>query len=528
MVLPKRTVLPSVTESANKLSQILDEYNQKQDEQEKIDYVNNSIIEATSRPGTGISYLSSEVLLKAPKHYFDKYDTPVKDAVLSIQESISSSANAKDPAIISNARQHPNDTKTKKIAYLKLESAWLSYTENTAKGRQIMQSLTTKVERNILKALVINELLGLGPLEPLWNDNRITEIICNGPKDIQVEINGNIHPVESCHFRNADHLQKLIDTLYASIDKSISRTNPMERGRLSDNSRMMAVHQIVAPDGPNFNIRRHSENYWGPDEVLKTDTANKELLTYLGNLIYDGLSYLVIGGTGTGKTTLLDALTAYYRPDARIVTLEDNLEMKPHPRKLLAAPMECVDGKPGSINDRGITMRDLVHASLQMRPEVIIIGEVTDSAAYDLCQALNTGHAGASTVHANSAPDAIYRLMSLITQSDLIKGRAAYDLIASAIDIIVTVERFPIDGSRKITAVSEVGNKPEHDNENNLILPVTPLWKYIPNAESYKENSRVTGEWKQVGELSEYTRQKHHLDLKKHLSWEDLVKIAKI
>lgn len=526
-MLPKRTILPSLAERSSEFSSNLDDFSNGHNEKEQIEWVENAITEETSKNNTsdGVGYINSEILLRAPKNYFNKYDGYVKSTVLAIQNSLSQKGESN---IISAVKKDPNNVSLKKRTYLKLESEFINYTGNTAPGSTMLRQLPTKLEKDILKALVINELIGLGPLEPLWEDTRITEIICNGPFDIQVEINGNIHQVKACHFRDADHLQKLIDVLYSSIDKAITRTNPMERGRLPDNSRMMAIHQVVAPDGPNFNIRRHSEDYWGPDEVIKTNTANKELLTYLGNMIYNGISFLVIGGTGTGKTTLLDALTAYYRPDARIVTLEDNLEMKPHPKKLFAAPMECVDGKPGALNEGGITMRDLVHASLQMRPEVIIIGEVTDDAAYDLCQALNTGHSGASTVHANNAEDAIYRLMSLVSQSDLIKGKAAYDLIASAFDMIITVERFPIDGSRKITAVSEVGNKVTQDDEGNHILPVYPLWKFTADKDSYQKDAKVTGTWEEVGKLSEYTIQKHHLDLKTDLSWEELREIAKI
>lgn len=528
MVLPQRSLLKAKIEENNKESfseSILKDTQKSNHEREMI--VNKLLEDNFNRLkfAAGVDYLSSEVLLKAPKNYFNKYDEFVKDTVAYIQEDLSK---RNESNIIRNSKENPTNKEIQKSTIMTLGGRFIDYTGNNVHGRAMLKHLKTKEEKDILKALVINELIGLGPLEPLWNDTRITEIICNGPYDIQVEIEGNIHKVESCHFRDPNHLQNLIDVLYSSIDKQITRTNPMERGRLSDNSRMMAVHRIVAPDGPNFNIRRHSEAYWGPNEVLRTDTADIPLLTYLGNLIYNGISFLVVGGTGTGKTTLLDALTAYFRNDERIVTLEDNLEMKPHPRKLFSAPMECVDGKPGSLNEGGITMRDLVHASLQMRPEAIIIGEVTDGAAYDLCQALNTGHSGASTVHANDADASIYRLMSLVSQSGLIKGKQAYDLIASAFDIIITVERFPIDGSRKITSVNEVGNKVIRDKENNEILPTRKLWQYTADKDSYQMGKKVTGKWEQVNNLSDYTIQKHHLDLKTPKTWEELKNIAKL
>lgn len=470
------------------------------------------------------NYINSKMLLTAPKDFFYKYDNPVKTAVSNLQRMLSQSGNSQ---IIQEAKANRANPKLRKNSFEELSSAYLNYTDSDVNGRALVKKFATKVEQKILKALVMNELVGLGPLEPLWQDTKITEIICNGPSDIQVEINGNIVPVKSCHFRDAEHLQNLIDVLYSSINKSITVNNPMERGRLSDNSRMMAIHKSVAPDGPNFNIRRHSEAYWGPSKVIETNEASPELMNYLGNLIYDGVSFLVVGGTGTGKTTLLDALTAYYRPNERIITLEDNLEMKPHPRKLLAAPMECVPSKPGS-KSAGITMRDLVHASLQMRPEAIVIGEVTDGAAFDLCQALNTGHSGASTLHTNSAKDAMPRLMALVAQSGLVAGNETWNLIATAFDIVITVERFPQDGSRKITEVSEVGNEVVANKDGEYTLPVRPLWKFIADSEKTKETKKVTGTWEQVGELSQYTKDKHHLDLKKTLSDDDLKEITKL
>lgn len=472
-------------------------------------------------------WLNAEVLLNAPKNFFDKYDNAVKRAV----EAIRSQLSEKDQTnIIRDAKENPTDQSLQNQTFVNLSSEFVTFTDNTAEGRAIRKQFVGDYEVDILKALIFNDLIGLGPLQPLWDDpDEITEIICNGPFDIQVEIHGNIQKVPSCHFRDANHLKDLIDVLYTSINKSITVNNPMGRGRLRDKSRMMAVDRSVAPDGPNFNIRRHSDDYWGPARIVSTGEANEEIMTYLGNLIYNGVSFLVIGGTGTGKTTLLDSLTAYYRPNNRIVTLEDNLEMKPHPKKLLAKAMEVVPVNPASEGSRGVSMRDLVKASLQMRPETIIIGEVTDGAAYDLSNALNTGHSGASTVHANNADAAVYRLMSLILQSDLIKSEsAAYALIASAFDVIITVQRFPIDGARRITEISEVGSKVVKDEEGEPGIKITPLWEYVPDTEAYQKEKKTVGTWKEVNKLSQETIDKHYLNLATPLSWEDLEKIAKI
>lgn len=473
--------------------------------------------------GRSVGEITSDILMKAPVDFFNKYDSYVKNLVSQVQNALSEDGNSES---IAKSQADPTSSHLKDKAKTHVSLAITRYNDSAA-GSAKTSGLNAD-EIKIVNALVMNELLGLGPLEPLWGDSSITEIIANGPNIIQVEIGGQIKDVKSCHFRDQKHLMELIGRLYKSINKDVTRNDPMVKGRLHDKSRMMAVHPIVAPDGPNFNIRRHSNDYITPEQIIEFDTASVELMEFLGNLIYSDVSYLIIGGTGSGKTTLLDALTAYIRPDKRGITLEDNLEMKPHPNKKWAAAMETISPKPGSINEGGVTMRDLVKTSMQMRPETIIIGEVTDSAAYDLCQALNTGHDGGSTVHANDSEEGMYRLMSLVSQSGLVKEHAAYDLIASAFDIVINVARFPIDGSRKIVSVSEVGSRPITDDEGNKILPLIPLWEFEPDSQLTKEEKKVRGNWVQKNELSERTKKRLYLDLKPQLTWEELCEIAKV
>lgn len=198
--------------------------------------------------------------------------------------------------------------------------------------------------------------------------------------------------------------------------------------------------------------------------------------------------------------------------------------MIPHPNKLIAPTMECQPAKPGT-NFRGVRMRDLVEASTQLRPEAIIVGEVIDEAAYDLCQALNTGHYGMSTIHANTPEDCIYRLLSLVSQADLIKGEAAMNLIASAFDLIVMVKRYPQDGSRKITEVCEVGNRPELLKNGQVGIPLNTIWKFKENKD---DSSKIEGVWVKMNNLSQETIEKRHLDLMKELSWQELEELARI
>lgn len=519
MALPKRggfhgglaaydAELPSINEVKNK--------NNKNES-----LMSESEILAHLNTRSSIADLTSWVLRKAPAGFFRKFDKTVALTVEAIQTQLSDDGTSES---IAASQADPTNVSLKDKAKSTV-SLSLSKFNDTPKGTAAYQMFDA-IEKKVINAMVMNELLGLGPLEPLWQDTKITEIIVNGPNDVQIEVGGKIYRVPSCHFRNADHLMALISRLYNSINKTVSRNDPMVKGRLHDKSRMMAIHQVVAPEGPNFNIRRHSEGYITPDNILNWETANVEVMKFLGNLAYSGASYLIIGGTGTGKTTLLDAMTSYVPNDKRCLSLEDNLEMKPHPNKLFAAAMECIDPKPGTVGT-GVSMRNLVKASMQMRPEVIFIGEVTDDAAYDLCQAGNTGHEIASTVHANNPETAMYRLMSLVSQSDLVKEHAAYDLIASAFDVIICINRFA-DGSRKIVSVVEVGDRVQTDEEGNKYLPTHPIVQFNPDSMSTFENEKVTGTWDFVGELSAKTKEKLYLDLRPELSWEELEELARI
>lgn len=461
--------------------------------------------------------ITFELLKIAPQDFFDD----LKSLSLIVSNEIINAISATEATVqISNHRKNPTDVQLKEtILYIVMSE--FSKVERT---NDRVMTLSSE-DKDILLAMVINEIIGLGPLEPLWNESSITEIMCNGPKDIQVEIDGIVRKVPSVSFRDVNHLKTLIDKLYSSINKQVSPVNPRERGRLHDNSRIYAVHESVAPKGPNFNIRKHSEDYWTPLDIIDKGTASPELLEYLGNLIHAGVSFLVIGGTGTGKTTLLNSLTGFIRENHRVITLEENLEMKPHPGKLLAAPMECVPAKAWDEGRRGTTMRDLVRSSLQMRPDCLIIGEVSDGAAYDLCQALNTGHYGGSTVHANDSVDAINRMRSLVSQEEFIRGPAVLDLIGSAFDIMIVVDRMA-DGSRKIVEVVELGRTPVRGENNELTLEILPLWEFDIKEVSENGSSKLVSSWKQVGDLSEYRQKKHRLHIQKKLSWEELLEIS--
>lgn len=456
-------------------------------------------------------YITSDVLIQAPKDFFDKYEKTIEDGANFVRAELGDSDQSPK---IAAAEQNPTDDSYQDEAFYIVQSFVSDF---------MSREMWRDTHRKIASAMIVNEILGFGRLEPLWRDRRIDEIMCNGPYDVQVEISGEKLRVPGCRFRNAEHLMRLIDKLYQSIGKTVSPLTPLVKGRLHDKSRMFVAHPTVAPDGPNFTIRRHPEGFWTPEELVNFGSAPPEMMEYLGNLIYKGASPAIVGGTSSGKTSLLNSLTGFFKPKVRILTLEDNLEMKPNPKKMLAAAMEVKLSTSDS--DNGTSMRDLVKASLQLNPDVIIVGEVTDDAAFDLAQALNTGHAGASTIHANTAAAAIPRISSLIAQGGLATIEGSLDMIAAAFDIIVVTKHFPVDGSRRIVAIEEVGTNPV-EIEGRLTLETIPLWKFIEHG--LDENGKIVGEWRQLGELSQKRREQKNLNIDRDLNWEELKELSSI
>lgn len=476
---------------------------------------------------TDVPILKSGVLYAAPSNLFTDLEPIVHTLTTKVQDELGKGEHS---AMISAVHKHPMDEVARKNA-LNLVVRELVKAENTLDHESIAAiRILDEDTKKVMRALVINEIIGLGPLEPLWKDYNVTEIMVNGPYDVQVEIQGSVTKVPSVRFRDVPHLKSLITRLYNSTNKEFSPTSPGEKARLHDNSRLHAVHEVVCPDGPNFNIRKHTKNYWTPIDIVAQGTCSKEVMTDFGNFVNAGASVLIIGSTGSGKTTMLNAITGFYDSDVRLVTLEKNLELKPHPKKLFAAPMETITGKPGSLNPEGVTMRRLVEYAMQMRPDGIIIGEVTDGAAYDLCQALNTGHFGASTIHANSIEDGINRLVSLVSQDEVVKGDAVYNIIASAFDLIVQVDRSKTDGVRRIVEIAEVDRKPTLDKETGkLTVKVRTIWK-IKKVESIDDEGSIRNEvmWEKVNDLSPYTKDKLDIADNKLLSWEELVELSSV
>jgi len=308
------------------------------------------------------------------------------------------------------------------------------------------------LERERVQTDVINELFGLGPLEPLLDDKTISDILVNGPKQTYVERRGKLELTDVV-FRDNAHLMEIIDRIVSRIGRRVDESSPMVDARLPDGSRVNAIIPPLAIDGPSLSIRRFGKDPLKITDLIEFKALTPALAQFLEACVKSRLNILVAGGTGAGKTTMLNCLSGFIPHDERIVTIEDSAELtiqQPHVVRL--------ETRPPNIEGKGeVTIRNLVKNSLRMRPERIIIGEVRSDEAMDMLQAMNTGHdGGLATIHANTPRDGLARLETLIAMGNLRIGeKAMRQQIAAAINLIVQCARLN-DGSRKITHVTEI------------------------------------------------------------------------
>lgn len=309
-------------------------------------------------------------------------------------------------------------------------------------------------ERSTVIRQVVDEALGLGVLEPLLADDTITEIMVNGPDDVYIEKNGQLRRLET-KFASEDQLYQTIDRIVSQVNRRIDESSPMVDARLPTGERVNVIVPPLALSGPTLTIRRFPHPFQMEDLVRREslDTATGILLAAL---VRAKFNVVISGGTGTGKTTFLNALSAFVPPDERIVTIEDSAELQ-----LMQDHVIRLESRPANIEGKGeITIRDLVRNSLRMRPDRIIVGEVRGPETLDMLQAMNTGHEGSLvTVHSNSTDDGIYRLETLSSMSDVkVPFEAVRDQINNAIDVLVHLER-GADGSRRIAEVAVVTSR---------------------------------------------------------------------
>ena len=344
----------------------------------------------------------------------------------------------------------------------------------------------SRPERARLFEQIAAEILGFGPLQPLLEDESITEIMVNGSKNIYIERKGKLHRVPVT-FENNEHVLRIIDRIVAPLGRRIDEASPYVDARLPDGSRVNAVISPISLVGPVLTIRKFSHNPITVDQLVQFGSISQESLQFLKACVESRLNIVISGGTGSGKTTFLNIISGFIPNDERIVTIENAAELQ-----LRQEHVVTLESRPPNIEGRGeVTIRQLVINALRMRPDRIIVGEIRDEAALDMLQAMNTGHDGSmTTLHSNGPRDTMSRLetMTLMAGMDL-PSRAIREQVSSAIDVVVHQERMR-DGTRKVVNITEVSGM-EGD-----VITMTDIFIY---EQTGMENGQIIGRLRPTG-----------------------------
>lgn len=366
------------------------------------------------------------------------------------------------------------------------------------KAREQIREITSKLmteesaplslkQRKVIIQRIEHEVMGLGPLEPLLADKSISDILVNGAKSVYVERRGKLEKT-NVTFNDDSHLMNTIDRIVSAVGRRIDESSPMVDARLKDGSRVNAIIPPLAIDGPSLSIRRFAVELLSIDDLIKLGTIIPEVARVLEVVVKARLNVLISGGTGAGKTTMLNIMSGFIPSDERIVTIEDSAELQlqqPHVVRL--------ETRPPNIEGKGeVSSRDLVRNSLRMRPERIIVGEVRGGEALDMLQAMNTGHDGSlTTVHANTPRDALGRIENMVSMTGIsFPIRTMRAQIASAIDIVMQVSRLE-DGTRHLTSLQEVNGM------EGEIITMSELFTF--ERQGLDENGKVRGHLKATG-----------------------------
>lgn len=347
--------------------------------------------------------------------------------------------------------------------------------------------VVSRNERDRLFEMLLDEIIGFGPIQPLLNDDHVSEVMVNGPKMVFIERNGKVEQSD-IRFADDEHVLRVIERIVTPLGRRIDEASPMVDARLPDGSRVNAIIPPLAIDGPSLTIRKFRRDPLKVQDLVNLDTVTPEVVQFLEAAVASALNIVVSGGTGSGKTTLLNVLSAFIPDDERIVTIEDAAELqlqKPHIVRLEKRP-------PNSEGRGEVSIRDLMVNSLRMRPDRIVVGEVRSGEALDMLQAMNTGHDGSLTsVHSNGARDTLNRIETMVLMSGLeLPLRAIRQQIASAIDLIIHIERLR-DGTRKVVQCSEVVGM---EGENVVIQDI-----FMFEQEMLDESGRVVGRLHPLG-----------------------------
>jgi pilus assembly protein CpaF len=308
------------------------------------------------------------------------------------------------------------------------------------------------ITRDQIVARVVDEVVGLGPIDALLRDPSISEVMVNAPDEVFFEREGILY-LSDVRFRDDTHIARVIERIIAPIGRRVDEASPMVDARLPDGSRVNVVIPPISPKSPTITIRKFRADKLTMDDLVTATSITSAMADFLRACVRLKLNILISGGTGTGKTTFLNALSAYIPESERILTIEDPIEIKMQQPHIVS-----MEARPANIDGKGeITQRDLLRNSLRMRPDRIIIGEVRGPEAFDMLNAMNTGHEGSlSTVHANSPRDALARIENMVLMANLdLPDRAIREQMASAINLIVHLQRHT-DGVRRVTYITEV------------------------------------------------------------------------
>ena len=353
--------------------------------------------------------------------------------------------------------------------------------------------LLTDTDRARLVEEIKNELLGLGPLEPLLWDDDVSDILVNGPNQVYVERQGKLY-LTDVRFNDDQHLMLIIDRIVSQVGRRVDEASPMVDARLSDGSRINAIIPPLALDGPSLSIRRFGKKRYTVDDLIEKETVTPDMVEFMQAIVKARLNVLVCGGTGSGKTTMLNCMSSFIPSDERIVTIEDSAELllqQPHVVRL--------ETRPPNVEGKGeVTQRELVKNCLRMRPDRIIVGEVRGGEVFDMLQAMSTGHDGSiATVHANTPRDAIQRLeMMMLLSGASIPQRAMRQQIASALNMVVHVSRLS-DGTRKMMRISEITGM-----EGDMVM-MQDLFEF--KRTGIGQGGKVLGQFRFTGIRSMYT-----------------------
>ncbi len=367
-----------------------------------------------------------------------------------------------------------------------------------ADGLQEMGVVLNKDERAILHQELFDEVTGLGPLEHLLRDDTINDILVNGPKQVFIERGGKLE-LSQVEFKNEKHLMRVIDKIVSAVGRRVDESNPYVDARLQDGSRFNAMVKPVAVDGALVSIRKFTKEKLGIDELIKFGAFTPEMALYLRAAVGSHLNIIVSGGTGSGKTTTLNALSSMIADNERILTIEDTAELQ-----LQQVHVGRMESRPANVEGKGaVSQRDCLRNALRMRPDRIIVGETRGEEVIDMLQAMNTGHDGSmTTIHANSARDGVSRLENMVAMAGIdMPLKAVRSQIASAVHLIVQATRL-MDGSRRMVSITEVTGM------EGEIITMQEIFKF--QRFGLDENGKILGQFEATGLRSHFSERFKH------------------